>query len=77
VEFQWFFIELSVLPGKHLAIKAHLFPNLNYDSYTLCELKLSFCLIPPSTVTFVFMDSNGYAIVRGIASLFFREDVWR
>lgn len=26
VEFQWFFIALSVLPGKSLAIDAHLFP---------------------------------------------------
>ena len=28
VEFQWFFIALSVLPGSHFAIKAHLFPTL-------------------------------------------------
>lgn len=28
VEFQWFFIALSVRPGTHLAIKAHLLPNL-------------------------------------------------
>lgn len=26
VEFQWFFIALSVLPGRSFAIDAHLFP---------------------------------------------------
>ncbi len=37
VEFQWFFIALSVLPGSHLAIRAHLLPTLhsNYN-YFLC-----------------------------------------
>ena len=29
-EFQWFLIELSVLPGKNLAIAAHLFPSFSW-----------------------------------------------
>jgi hypothetical protein len=34
-EFQWFLIELSVLPDKNLAISAHLLPN------ALCDKKSS------------------------------------
>lgn len=30
VEFQWFLIALSVLPGRYLEMRAHLFPNLKY-----------------------------------------------
>jgi hypothetical protein len=30
VEFQWFLMALSVLPGKNFAMIAHLFPRLGY-----------------------------------------------
>jgi hypothetical protein len=39
VEFQWFLMELSVLPGRHLAMSAHLLPNLYYTTGTSCELR--------------------------------------
>ena len=39
VEFQWFLMELSVLPGRSLAICAHLFPYLNGNTVTFCELR--------------------------------------
>jgi hypothetical protein len=31
VEFQWFLIALSVLPGRNFAMMAHLFPRLHDD----------------------------------------------
>jgi len=37
VEFQWFLMELSVLPGRSLAIMAHLLPYLYTLFLTACE----------------------------------------
>ncbi len=54
VEFQWFLMALSVLPGNHLAIKAHLFPTLLTHTFTFCAPRWSPRLTIQSNATFLY-----------------------
>ena len=61
VEFQWFLMELSVLPGNNLAIMAHLLPYLNWLSHTVCEPAQSLHLPDRSSGPCWCQDSDGCA----------------
>lgn len=77
VEFQWFLMELSVRPGSNLAIRAHLFPNLNDSSFTVCEPKRWFHLLHRSNAPCRYRDWGDCAIAICTACLYVQEVVWR
>lgn len=65
VEFQWFLIELSDLPGNKLAIKDHRFPNLIIYRYlfpTSNVIQLFSNLPIQSNDPSKFLDPNDYEI---------------
>lgn len=68
VEFQWFLIALSVLPGSHFAIKAHLFPNLKYNIFLLfvCLNNCPILLFSPS----LFLNIGVQVIMPSFSALF-------
>lgn len=52
VEFQWFLMALSVLPGKYLEMWAHLFPSLHSRGYTFDGIQWWAYPLPPSICVF-------------------------
>jgi len=77
VEFQWFLMELSVLPGNNLAIIAHLLPYLNWLSHTVCEPAQSLHLPCQSTDPCLCQGSGDYATSPCTACLSFQEAALR
>jgi len=75
VEFQWFFIALSVRPGKNLAIIAHLLPYLSIIDDTSNAPALSCDPLRHSTSLCWCQDSSDCATFLGTVFLFFLEGV--